>query len=480
MLIHWTIAKGMSRYNFGYRGFFLTLLLILVAYYLFPYATQKPREKNQLERIIERGYVVVATRNSPTTYYLDTHGPAGFEYNMAYHFAESLGIGVKFILLDNTDDMVQYLQSGEVDIIASGLPISKTTSELLRYSSAYLKAEMQIIDLQKTEPRPRAINDLIAPLSVQPIASHLEIVGELKQKFPDLDVVIEHDLDVDELVQKLIKKQTRYILANSNEIQVIRHFYPELRVAFTLPQIKDLAWSMKKSDDFSLINTVDDYFLNIKMTGYLTELYERHYGHIENFDYSGTQLFMGRIKRRLPRYEALFKEAGEKYNIDWRLLAAMGHQESHWDRNATSPTGVRGLMMLTLSTAAQLGVDNRLDPRQSIMGGAEYFSYLLKRLPESIQGQDRTWMALASYNIGYGHVMGARKIATELYEDPDKWISIKRRLPLLTQKKWYKKLKYGYARGYEPVLYVQNIRRYYDILRRLFPEYIETQGHPIL
>ena len=156
--------------------------------------------------------------------------------------------------------------------------------------------------------------------------------------------------------------------------------------------------------------------------------------------------------------------------MDWRLLAAIGYQESHWNPRARSPTGVRGIMMLTLNTAKHIGVKNRLDAEQSIMGGAKYFKIVLKRIPARIPEPDRTWFALASYNIGWGHVEDARILTERQGADPDRWVDVKERLPLLRQRKYYKQTRYGYARGNEPVQYVDNIRRYYETLQWISDE----------
>ena len=121
-------------------------------------------------------------------------------------------------------------------------------------------------------------------------------------------------------------------------------------------------------------------------------------------------------------------------------------------------------MMLTLRTAGELGVTNRLDPSQSIAGGSRYLGGLRERLDESVREPDRTWMALAAYNVGFGHLEDARRLAEKLGRNPDLWIDVKKVLPLLTQQRYYRQTRYGYARGQEPVNYVQNIRRYYDVL----------------
>jgi membrane-bound lytic murein transglycosylase F len=121
-------------------------------------------------------------------------------------------------------------------------------------------------------------------------------------------------------------------------------------------------------------------------------------------------------------------------------------------------------MMLTKVTASELGVNERSDPVESIRGGALYLSRLMKKVPKRIQEPDRSWLALAAYNIGYGHLEDARKITQSRGGNPDSWKDVKEYLPLLRKRKWHNKTKHGYARGNEAVHYVENIRNYYAIL----------------
>lgn len=174
--------------------------------------------------------------------------------------------------------------------------------------------------------------------------------------------------------------------------------------------------------------------------------------------------FLKHITTRLPNYREEFQHAQDTTGIPWVLLASMSYQESKWNRHAISPTGVRGLMMLTRSTAADLGIQNRLDPKKSIAGGARYLSHLYSRLPHTIERPDRMYLALASYNVGIGHVRDARLLSRRLGKNPNQWDDLKEVLPLLAQKKYYKNLPHRYARGWEPVQYVTRIREYQKIL----------------
>ena len=174
--------------------------------------------------------------------------------------------------------------------------------------------------------------------------------------------------------------------------------------------------------------------------------------------------FLKHIETRLPYYREEFQRAEKKTGISWVLLASMSYQESKWNRHAISPTGVRGLMMLTRSTAADMGIQNRLDPKKSIAGGARYLSSLYKRMPAAIQPWDRMLLALASYNVGFGHVKDAQLLGKRLGKNPNRWDDLKEVLPLLAKKKYYKDLPHRYARGWEPVQYVKRIREYRKIL----------------
>ena len=156
----------------------------------------------------------------------------------------------------------------------------------------------------------------------------------------------------------------------------------------------------------------------------------------------------------------LFKKYSDEF--DWRLVAALAYQESHWNPKAKSPTGVRGMMMLTLPTAKSVGVTDRLDPEQSVRGGVEYLRRMVSRIPDSIEEHEKIWFALASYNVGYGHMMDARRLTKKQGGNPDAWSDVKDRLPLLRQKKYYSQTRYGFARGDEARNYVENIRRYYQ------------------
>ena len=253
-------------------------------------------------------------------------------------------------------------------------------------------------------------------------------------------------------------------VADSPDFNIQRHFYPDLRVALDLYVDDQIAWAFPRRNADSLLARADDFLISADRAGMLDRVHDRYYGHTKKYDYVGTRNFIRHYESRLPRYRAMFEQAGEEWGVDWRLLAAIGYQESHWRAGAVSPTGVRGIMMLTQDTADYLGIDDREDPANSIAGGAQYYSRQTERVADTVGEPDRTWMALAAYNVGFNHVKDARMIVEWQGGDPDTWVDMSAALPLLAQRKWYSQVPYGYARGWEPVLYVNNIRAYYNIL----------------
>ena len=443
---------------------FLSLAVVIACIiFVFNYLP-KLGSDSLLEQIKKDGQLIVVTRNSPTTYYEDVDGPAGLEYEMAKLFAEELGVELTLVIPETFDDLLEQISSNRVHIAAAGLTITKDREKIFQFGPAYQEITEQLV-YNIANRRPRNLAKLDGTLEVVANSSHEERLKYLTEVIPDLSWKANHEMESEELLQMVSDNIIEYTIADSNELSLNQRFLINLRVAFDTSEPQMLAWAMPKSNDYSLYHAVQNFFKKIEENGELTRLIERNYGHVDDFDYVGTKIFMRHIETRLPAYQDFFEEAAERQGVDWRMVAAMGYQESHWDPDAVSPTGVRGIMMLTFKTAKDMKVKNRLDPESSISGGAKYFKKTLDRIHEDITEPDNYWMAMAAYNVGYYHLQDARIITRKLNKDPNRWIDVRESLPLLAKKKWYKQTRYGYARGWEPVRYVENIRSYYDILK---------------
>lgn len=422
-----------------------------------------------LDQVKRDGTLTIVTRNSATTYYEDPNGePDGLEYDLARLFADHLGVKLKVKVVNNLRDIFTMVAQQDVDFAAAGLTVTERRKNWVRFTPPLQRVQPEVI-YRLGNNKPSKVSDLVGhTVEVVAHSSHAERLRELKQKVPKLKWVENSKVESEELLDLVKDQLVDYVVVDSNEILINQHLYPQLGIAFPIDKSESVAWAFPHTNDTSLYDAASKFIKEIRRNGILAQVLERYYSHVEQFDQVGTFTFLEHVQQRLPQYVEAFKQAGEDNNLDWMLLAAMGYQESHWDADAISPTGVRGLMMLTKHTASYLGVSDRKNPLESIEGGARYLRDIYERLPKSVKDPDRMWMALASYNIGLGHLRDARKLTRHFKENENKWVEVKNTLPLLRKRSWYRRTRHGYARGNEAVRYVENIRTYYEILHKYY------------
>jgi membrane-bound lytic murein transglycosylase F len=417
--------------------------------------------------VASSGVLLVLTTNSSTTRYIDSSGRyAGLEYDLVELFAQELGVKVRYLDRQPLNQILPALRHNAAHLAAAGLAITSERLDDFEFGPAYQMVQ-PVIAYNTDNPAPRALKDVVGKrIEVVRGSSGVEQLHQLRKRFPKLRWKEVPEGDSEGLLSRLSEGKTDLVVTESHSLDVVRNFYPNLARAFPIGDPEPLAWVFPKTGDPLVMNRAREFFLRVINDGTLRRLMERYYGHVHRLDQLDIANFLGRMRTVLPRYRTMFKRAQEATGIDWRLLAALGFQESHWEPAAVSPTGVRGLMMLTNATADRMGVTNRLDPRQAIDAGARYLMELKETLPTRIQEPDRTWLALAAYNIGYGHLEDARRLAQRLGLNPDLWVDIKRVLPLLSRYEYYSTLKYGFCRGGEALVLAENTRNYYDILSR--------------
>lgn len=424
-----------------------------------------------LERIKQDQVLHVVTMTAPGIYYQERGQEAGLDYELARRFARYLGVELRVEVAQDLEELYDRLDRGHTHFAAAGLPVNESLRKRYKVGPHYLSTRPVVIYHNEND-RPQSPQQLVGRSITVISGSHHEYrLEKMQQSLPGLEWNARTDIDSAELMHRVNEGSLDIALVDSNQLAINKVYFPRIREAFPLDSRMPVAWLFPaESDNNSLLREAREFHHRIRKNGTFAQLKERYFGHLDRLDYVGAKTFVNHLKNRLPRYRTLFKEAAEKYGLDWRLTAAIGYQESHWRPQAVSPTGVRGIMMLTLPTARQMGVKDRVDPASSIWGGTRYFHRMKRRIPERITEPDRTWFALAAYNVGYGHLEDARVLTQQHGQDPDKWMHVKEYLPLLAQKKWYSQTRYGYARGWEPVIYVQNIRRYYDVLTWMNPQ----------
>jgi membrane-bound lytic murein transglycosylase F len=422
---------------------------------------------SRLKTIKERKFLNVVIINSPTTYYIGPEGKVGFEYDLLSGYADYLGVKLNLKVVNTINEALHYSKDDEIDIIAASLSITDDRKALYRFGPTYFTVQQQVVchrTLKNKKPLPTKVEELVGlKILVGEDTSYVENLTHLAKEVEGLTYSTTSEFSTEQILEQVWKKEIDCTVVDSNIFSINHRYYPELTQAFAIHEKESLAWIIPKDAD-ALEQDLYYWINRYQFSGRMAELRDYYYSYINLFDYYNTKVFYERIKTRLPKYRKYFYEAAKKYDLPWTLLAAQAYQESHWDPTATSPTGVRGIMMLTNATSRHLGVKNRLNPKESIFGGAKYLRELMDRLPETIQGTNRDAVALAAYNVGLGHIYDARRLCEKLNKDPDTWKDIKTVLPLLSQKRYYQTLKYGYARGSEPVRYVNGIYNYSNIL----------------
>ena len=417
----------------------------------------------------EGGKLVVVTINGPATWYEDAQGnPGGFEHDLVALFAKELGVALEYDFVESPEKAEKALSSRRAHLAAALLPRNFDLPGGLVWGPSYRSAQYQLV-WRTQDPKPRSLADLPG--------KRVGVIGDsfadhLLSSPPKLTTPIERlqpDASPEDLLERVAGGGLDAALIDSARFTVARKHFPQLDVAFALGRPVDYAWRVGTVDQKPLLDRMKEFFARISRDGTLKRLADRHFSHAARITAIDSGALIERINTMLPKLKPLFLEAERVSGYDWRLIAAIGYQESHWDPLATSPTGVRGLMMLTEDTADRLRVLDRLDPRESILGGARYLGLLAESLPSRIREPDRTWLALAAYNLGVGHLEDARILAQGKGLSPDSWQDVKLALPGLVDPATYQRLKHGYARGYEAMQFVDNVRNYHDILSRVQP-----------
>lgn len=438
-------------------------LLIVVLFFLLMVGTFYYFQiyDRSLVKIINRGSITLLTTYGPTTYYKYRESEMGFEYDLAKGFADSLGVDLNIIVTD-WHDIIPLLKHGKGDFIGNGMTITPLRKMAVMFSAPYLHVEQHIVSHKN-----RRLHDLQdldnRTITVRKNSAYADRLHALSSDNTSFIVAIENGVSTESLIQRVNDNMSFITVADSLMMHRMTRFYPNIRMRFEISEDQELGWAVRKGDS-ALKGAIDRYLRKMKNDGTMDNLKEKYFSKPDICDCYDAYKFHKRLKTRFPKYEKAIKNESAKYGFDWRLVAAVVYQESHFDRYARSHTGVRGLMQLTKDTAERMGVENRLDPHQSVMGGVKYLHLLYDRYP-MVSKEDRMDFTLASYNVGPGHVRDAMALATEMGLPPNKWASIRKTLPLLAKRKYYKKSKYGYTRGWEGVSYVTHVNKYYDILQ---------------
>jgi membrane-bound lytic murein transglycosylase F len=416
-----------------------------------------------LAELRARGELRVGTVNEPTVYYLGAHGPQGFDYRLARAFADHLGVQLIIVPARDRSNLRELLAAGRIDIAAAQLSVDASWKRVGLATSSYRDVE-QLVVQRRGRAATRNISGLDgARVVVREGSPQLELLRELHNGGATYLAWTELPRDQADPLDWVNTGDADYAIIDRSEFVFARHLYPEVNVAFSLPDPRPVQWLVRRSS-LELRDAANQFFAQAQVSGLLRQLAQEADAEAGGFEYQEARRFQDDIAARLPELRPLFEQAAATAALDWRLLAAVGYQESRWDNQAVSADGAAGIMMLTAPTAHAVGVSDRSVPAQNIAGGAAYLAQVLQMIPERIPEPDRSWLALAAYNVGYGHLEDARVLAQTQGRNPDSWDDVKQYLPRLAEERWYQQARRGYARGWEPVRFVEQVRGFLAVL----------------
>lgn len=426
------------------------------------------------QAIAKNNEFVILTRSGSAARAEDANGTAGFDHDLARLLAKSLGLESRIVVASSDSDIVHRLKNGEAHLAAAWL--TTVDDPEIRSSAPYFQSRNLLVTHEASLPLTSVAQ--LADKTVHVVADSRQeaALREIQKKVPRLNVATSATHNELDLMEGVASRRYEATLVNDAQFAVGSNYYPELQESLVIGPERPIGWLFAPDVSPELVSKANAFLERMQESGEMDRLKDRYFGHVERLTQADSVRFIERMRTILPAYRGFFQTAQLASGIDWRLLAALAYQESQWKPQATSPTGVRGMMMLTAETADHLGIGNRLDAAQSIDAGAQYINELRSALPAGIGEPDRLWMALAAYNLGMGHLNASRYLAKTLGTNPDSWYAMKKVLPLLAKPQYYSRLKSGKGRGGEAVIMVENIRVYNDILNRHEAPYRPLEG----
>ena len=423
---------------------------------------------------------MVAVRPGPTSWFPGPDGqPSGFDHDLLKRFAEEHKLELDVVEVGSAAALLDKVAAGEVHIGVGGLyrppagvarDAKANDGSRVLWTSGFHAVEPVLI--YTTDGfKPKNWKDLAGASVGYVEGTGIETsLAKIRRDHPEVEWKPMALPSTDALIAQVSDGTVDYAIVASIDAAASRNIFLDYDVGFSVGAKRDLAWAVAPLQQ-KLREDLDAFFTQARRDGLLKRLVDRYFSNTRQVERIDAGMFHERIKNLLPEYRSTFQRAQVATGVEWRLLAAIAYQESQWDPFATSETGVRGLMQITEDTARHLGVADRLNPTDAVVGAAQYVQDLKSKLPPRITEPDRTWFALAAYNIGLAHLEDARILAQKQKLNPDLWNDVKQVLPLLALPEYHEGTKFGYARGGMPVAFVDRVRDYYDILLRQEPAY---------
>lgn len=417
--------------------------------------------KDDLSGIKQRGRLRMITRNNALTYFIHQGREIGFEYEMMRRFAEQQGLRLEIVIPPSHDEVIDYLNDGRGDIVAAAMTITDDRERQAVFSKAYMEVDEVVVvrTADSTVARPQDLSGKTIHLRAS--SSFYGSLKQLQQTVPGITIVtLPEDTETEEVLAAVEEGTYDITVSDSNLLQVEQAYGRQLRSAFSVKPAQ-LGWAVRNNNE-ELLTALND-FIDTEYKGLFYNMMLRRY--FRNQRNIGRALDSKRsdITGTISPFDTTIKKYASRFDLDWRLIVAQMYQESKFNPTVESWVGAQGLMQVMPATARELGVGDVTKPEPAIHAGVKYLSQMLNRFDKQIPLEERIRFALAAYNAGYGHVLDARRLASQSGLDPDQWFdNVEVGIRMLEKPEFFRKARYGYCRGGEPAQYVRLIQSRYE------------------
>ena len=442
-----------------------------------------------LDGIKERKVLRVLTRNNALTYLLYRGAQFGFDYDLSALLADDLGVRLEVMVVPSRDQLIPWLLEGRGDLIAASMTVTDARRQNVAFSRPYLYTD-EVLVARRGAKTPQTVEDLAGvTVHVRGSSSYAQTLRALQARGIDVKIaeVPEH-METEQIIEAVARKEFEYTVADRHILDVEVAYGTRVRAALTLESTEspepvadssNSRYAPTGTKGIAFAMRPGSVALKTYVDGWLKKVYRGTQYNILKRRYLSAGRSVKRYRRRrlgrtgrISPYDDVIKKYASRYGFDWRLLAAQSFVESRFDPKASSWVGAKGLFQVMPRTGASMGFYELEDPDVGTHAGVKYMDRLVRRFDPKLPFRQRVRFALAAYNAGLGHVLDARSLARKQGLDPNRWFgNVEKAMLLLSQRRYYRKARYGYCRGKEPVAYVSHIQAKYQA-------YVEVTGQP--
>jgi membrane-bound lytic murein transglycosylase F len=413
--------------------------------------------------------MVVLFDGSLYNYSLNKGAPVGLEYDLLSLFAKEQGLTLEIKVIDEASHLLDSLQAGYGDLAAANFNITDDTLVGVLFTEPLFEARHRLIQRKSPATRFKTVAQSHVPVVMlrkrSPFFQSLSNYVREKELNVRIEEAPDHLTD-EELIEMVSEGEIDYTVADGNVAKVVTAYYSNIDYETTLTEKLPIGWAVS-GQSVDLLNALNRWIVKRKNSSdfaYTVKKYTESSGaQKEKLRQNYSLVKAGRISQ----YDGLIRKHAAQIGWDWELLAALVYQESRFNPRARSSAGAVGLMQLMPKTAGKLGTSHGqlTTPELNIRAGIRYLEQLEESWkPLIADDAERLKFVLASYNVGMGHVLDARRLAEKYHLNPDVWnenveaMLLKKSLP-----KYYhdKVVRHGPCRGTETVKYVKNTLQYY-------------------